>query len=196
VAVENYAMPISLPKPDPEEFAKRLNETLDARGYEPGRGRGKKLATLFDVSQPVASAWLNGKHMPSADKVLAMSEHWKVPFEWLYFNRGELPSAIARFRGLVDPDAPVTPEQAIERLRGDMLAVRSALLAFAGAVNSKLPGVAGAFLENFRQTARDPYYAERGFHGLLEGALEQIAGSGAEEQPAALAGPALAASQK
>ena len=188
-------MPITLPKPDPQAFSDRLNETMEARGIE-ARGRGVKLAALFDVKQPTAHAWLKGKHLPEADKVLAMSEHWKVGFEWLYFGRGELPSAIRRLRGETDPDAPATPEQAIDRLRGDIQAVRAALIAFAAAANSRLPGVAAGFLENFRHTARDHYYAERGFHALLEGALERIAESEAAAQPTAPVDQALAASQK
>jgi transcriptional regulator with XRE-family HTH domain len=188
-------MPISLPKPDPQAFSDRLNELLTARGV-PDRGRGADLAAMFAVKPPTVSGWLNGRYMPEADKVLAMAEHWRVGFDWLYFGRGDPPSVIRRHRGLEDPEAPATPEQAIERLRGDMQSVRAALIAFAAAAESKTPGVAAAFLVNLQATARDAYYSERGFHGLLEASLEQLAGSEAAEQPAAPAGPARKASRK
>lgn len=81
-------MPKPLPTIDPQAFAARLNAALDTRPdlYPDGRGRNKALATAFKVSQPTASAWLNGEHMPSVDRVLALAIELNQDFMSLYFG--------------------------------------------------------------------------------------------------------------
>jgi transcriptional regulator with XRE-family HTH domain len=193
--VQTSGMPSMLPKPDPAAFAERLNETLTARGI-PVRGRGTKLAAMFQVKPPTVSGWLNGTYMPEADKVLAMSEEWKVPFEWLYFGRGALPSAIARLRGEPPPEAPASTAQQLARLQADITSLRTALVGLTRATNAHVSGVAPAFLSELQEAARDDYYADRGFHGVLVGLLEQLVESAEAAQPELPAAPARKAAGK
>ena len=78
------------PNPDAFDFAKRLNEALDAVEDAPRLkdGRAPWLAKKIGVSQPSAHSWLVGEYLPKplrAEKIAAMAG---VNYEWLYFGKG------------------------------------------------------------------------------------------------------------
>lgn len=76
-----------LPTIDPKAFAARLQAAADKGGVPAGRGRGTALAAAYHASKVTANAWLNGAHMPSPDRVLAMADDFGVDFMSLYFGR-------------------------------------------------------------------------------------------------------------
>lgn len=90
-------MPKPLPTIDPKAFSVRLNAALDGRPdlYPPGRGRGKAVADAFKVSGPTAHAWLNGIHMPSVDRVLALALELETDFMSMYFGDSLRPARAA-----------------------------------------------------------------------------------------------------
>lgn len=89
-------------KPDPADFAARLQQAFDRAGV-PSRGRGAALRRRHKVSGPTASNWLGGKHLPEVERVWVMARDLGVSFGWLYFGEGpmvdERPAA-----GEIQPD--------------------------------------------------------------------------------------------
>jgi len=88
-------MPSKGHKPDSqlrrEDFSRRLNEALDARGYPPkNRGRQTALADAMDVSQGAARKWLEGESFPDLDKIVDLALKLKINSDWLLTGRGDM----------------------------------------------------------------------------------------------------------
>lgn len=65
-----------------EDFAKRLNEAMDLKGY-PVRGRARILSKEFDISDKGAGKWIKGEAMPETSKFPQLSKFLGVSAEWL-----------------------------------------------------------------------------------------------------------------
>lgn len=65
-----------------EDFAKRLNEAMDLKGY-PVRGRARILSKEFDISDKGAGKWIKGEAMPETSKFPLLSKFLGVSAEWL-----------------------------------------------------------------------------------------------------------------
>lgn len=76
-------------KPDPMDFAHRLNEACDIVDW-PRRGRASMFARKMGVAGPTAHAWVTGKHMPEPERVREMARFMGIRYEWLYFGDGQM----------------------------------------------------------------------------------------------------------
>ncbi|MBJ7435566.1 MAG: transcriptional regulator, partial [Acinetobacter sp.] len=56
-----------------EDFAKRLNEAMDLKGY-PVRGRARILSKEFEISDKGAGKWIKGEAMPETSKFTHLSK--------------------------------------------------------------------------------------------------------------------------
>ena len=65
-----------------EDFAKRLNEAMDLKGY-PIRGRARILSKEFEISDKGAGKWIKGEAMPETSKFPQLSKFLGVSAEWL-----------------------------------------------------------------------------------------------------------------
>lgn len=65
-----------------EEFAKRLHNAMDKKGY-PLRGRARVLSKEFHISDKGAGKWLNGESIPETSKIPHLANFLKVNAEWL-----------------------------------------------------------------------------------------------------------------
>lgn len=73
-----------------EGFARRLHQALDFVGFDRGRLRTGKLAAHYDVSRETARKWLSGLALPELERLIALSVHTAVSFEWLATGRGDM----------------------------------------------------------------------------------------------------------
>lgn len=71
-----------------EDFAKRLNEAMDLKGY-PVRGRARALSKEFEISDKGASKWIKGEAIPETSKFPQLSKFLGVSAEWLLNGDGE-----------------------------------------------------------------------------------------------------------
>lgn len=71
------------------EFARRLQQALDAAGFAPGRRRTGALAELHGVSRETARKWLVGLSLPELERMMELAIRHHVGFEWLATGRGE-----------------------------------------------------------------------------------------------------------
>lgn len=65
-----------------EEFAKRLHDAMDKKGY-PVRGRARVLSKEFQISDKGAGKWLNGDAIPETSKIPVLASFLGVNAEWL-----------------------------------------------------------------------------------------------------------------
>lgn len=65
-----------------EEFAKRINEAMGAKGY-PVRGRARILSKEFNISDKGAGKWLKGEAIPETSKLPVLASFLGVTAEWL-----------------------------------------------------------------------------------------------------------------
>lgn len=65
-----------------EEFAKRLHDAMDKKGY-PVRGRARVLSKEFQISDKGAGKWLNGDAIPETSKIPVLAAFLGVNAEWL-----------------------------------------------------------------------------------------------------------------
>lgn len=65
-----------------EEFAKRLHDAMDKKGY-PVRGRARVLSKEFQISDKGAGKWLNGDAIPETSKIPVLASFLDVNAEWL-----------------------------------------------------------------------------------------------------------------
>lgn len=72
-------------------FADRLNRALSLVDL-PGkfRGRNVMLAKRMGVTVRTVSNWLNGEKLPSADRMIQLSEVLGVSVDWLWVGRGPM----------------------------------------------------------------------------------------------------------
>jgi len=70
-----------------EDFAKRINEAMDLKGY-PMRGRARVLSKEFDVSDKGAGKWLKGEAIPETSKLPLLASFLGVSTEWLMTGSG------------------------------------------------------------------------------------------------------------
>lgn len=77
------------------DFADRLNQALDAKGF-PGWSKGRQQAAgkLFGVSAIAARKWLRGDSMPDTKKLPMIASILGVTVEWLLY--GDSPPEIAQ----------------------------------------------------------------------------------------------------
>ncbi|MEC8568415.1 MAG: transcriptional regulator, partial [Pseudomonadota bacterium] len=68
-----------------EEFARRLNEAMDAKEY-PKRGRAKILSTEFKISDKGAGKWLNGEAIPETSKIQLLASFLDTTSEYLLYG--------------------------------------------------------------------------------------------------------------
>lgn len=64
------------------DFSRRLHIAMDNAGYEV-RGRARKLASQFSVSDKGAGKWLNGEAIPETHRISAIASWLGVSGEWL-----------------------------------------------------------------------------------------------------------------
>lgn len=78
-----------VPRPQKDEFSRRLNAVLDDAGFAPkGRGRQVQLGNLFGVSQKGARKWLEGEAIPGMGRLEQIGRRFGVRVEWLLTGRG------------------------------------------------------------------------------------------------------------
>ena len=65
-----------------QEFAKRLHNAMDKKGY-PVRGRARILSKEFHISDKGAGKWLNGDAIPETSKIPLLAAFLGVKAEWL-----------------------------------------------------------------------------------------------------------------
>lgn len=65
-----------------EDFAKRLHQAMDAKGY-PVRGRARILSKEFEISDKGAGKWLNGEAIPETSKIPLLANFLNQTAEWL-----------------------------------------------------------------------------------------------------------------
>ncbi len=65
-----------------EEFAQRINEAMDAKGY-PVRGRARILSKEFNISDKGAGKWLKGEAIPETSRLPGLASFLEVTAEWL-----------------------------------------------------------------------------------------------------------------
>lgn len=70
-----------------EDFANRLNEAMDLKGY-PVRGRARILSKEFDISDKGAGKWIKGEALPETSKFPQLSKFLDVSTEWLLNGSG------------------------------------------------------------------------------------------------------------
>lgn len=162
-------MPTALVRPDPTSFAARLNDVLAAEGYD-DRGGNKRLASEFGVKPPVVSDWRKGRYLPTPARVDAMATRWRIPYEWLYWGRGQRPSLL-RGAEHSNPRSAQT-DRAIDDLR---VAV-SALVAL---VAARSPDEASALSVTFRKHLPDDSLRE----GLLSELLSVLDDAATKRPP-------------
>mgnify|MGYP000010384301 FL=1 len=93
-----------------EDFAKRLNEAMDLKGY-PVRGRARILSKEFEISDKGAGKWIKGEAMPETSKFPQLSKFLGVSAEWLLNGDGE-------------PPTQTTPESSFGNVRPDTSPLR------------------------------------------------------------------------
>ncbi|MCF6765991.1 helix-turn-helix domain-containing protein [Thiotrichales bacterium 19S3-7] len=72
-------------------FAQRLNQALDLRGFPPkNRGRIQLLAELIGLTHRGASKWVNGETCPPAKKYALLAEKLSVNANWLKTGQGAI----------------------------------------------------------------------------------------------------------
>jgi len=88
------------------EFSRRLHLAMDNAGYEV-RGRARKLASQFSVSDKGAGKWLNGEAIPETHRIAAIALWLGVSGEWLLTGKDHSEDihdnveAAPRLKGLV-----------------------------------------------------------------------------------------------
>ena len=71
------------------KFSERLNELLDARGFEQkGMGRQVALAKKYDLSQASTRKWLEGMGFPKTSQMAKIARDFLCNFEWLALGAG------------------------------------------------------------------------------------------------------------
>jgi transcriptional regulator with XRE-family HTH domain len=72
-----------------EDFSKRLNELLDARGFtQKGHGRQVKLAEKYKLTQKGVRKWVEAEGMPKTTQLIQLAKDFNCQFEWLATGRG------------------------------------------------------------------------------------------------------------
>jgi transcriptional regulator with XRE-family HTH domain len=84
-------MPNTRDRPDPNDFADRLNALLRLRKYGE-HGDNQRLAREFSVSDATASNWRNGVHLPTPKKARTIAQKLKADPDWLYWGEGDPPA--------------------------------------------------------------------------------------------------------
>lgn len=119
------------PRRDAHEFAARLSTALDrVDGCPKDRGRVTWLASRFSVSQPTASSWLNGSHLPSPERVRDLAKMAHVDYDWLYFGNGPAPATRSIEAAQLEA-THVVPAAAVQGSPGASDSVRRDLLSIA-----------------------------------------------------------------
>lgn len=164
-------MPTKDELPDAAEFAARFRKILGARGYA-DRGGQDRLAKLLGVKPPTVSAWLGGRHLPSAMKVQRLCTLWDVEFEWLYWGKGKPPAETTRPIGVRDQQAPY----------GSPAELRIAIQSLVTSLASNIPAVTTGFAARLRnRAAAEGVPVESGLLAELLGIAEQDHRKGAKE---------------
>ena len=74
---------------DPDSFAARLNQALDAVDFaEKNKGRSVQLGAEIGVTYRAASFWLTGEKLPSLKNAVRIARFTGVCVEWLLTGRG------------------------------------------------------------------------------------------------------------
>ena len=73
-----------------EDFADRLQQTLDRARFVQGRGRTSALADRYAVSRETARKWLTGLTLPELARIIELAKDLNASFEWLATGRGRV----------------------------------------------------------------------------------------------------------
>jgi len=96
-----------------EEFAKRLHDAMDKKGY-PVRGRARVLSKEFHISDKGAGKWLNGEAIPETSKIPILARFLDTTSEWLLSGEMQNKEEITYLNERVEDDLNKVYEKFID----------------------------------------------------------------------------------